>query len=292
MTPTRVSLLYVLVGLCLLAFFTSQNPLVEAVKKENTAFRCFRPFGALSTFKPSAMKGRENCIFEFMEIKSATAVPTCRGGETSAEAGCKVRVEVEALRIRKLKDFSDSARYTLELRSVNDSTINYKGFDGNGYSLCCAFIDDSRCEWVEEADAHLPHEDVSVAKPKRQRLKPKECSVFTAPTFGEADQEQGSSPVIKGHVEKPLHTYSVGHWEAKLTFWRDQEIVGKLSIPFQLTQEDVQKITSPTGNTNANSEPLVPLGNEVGVGAAEALAVVTVKDSSAEGGADDKPKEL
>ena len=84
------------------------------------------------------------------------------------------------------------------------STIDYKGDDDTGYSMCCAFVNGAECEWYETAEG-LKAQRV-VRCPLNEELDEETLRAFT----------EGTRPVVTGAVVKPLHTLTPGLWEAKL----------------------------------------------------------------------------
>ena len=201
----------------------------------HSSFRCYRPFSSLSAFKPSSMHGTDNCNLGFIAVKNATATATCDA------SGCSVQVKIEeGARVTMTKN--DQARYKLELKAVNDSTISYKGFDGRGYSMCCMFMDKAECEWVESEEQ--PPLAEGEQQPAVTTIGTKKQVVTKCPLQDRVPESEAVSELsLSGSITKPLHSYRVGSWDATLSLFDFKEVepVGRVKIFFELTQEEVDK---------------------------------------------------
>jgi hypothetical protein len=256
-------------------------------------FRCSRPFSALDKFAPSAMHRRENCEFQFLEVHNARVDVECDGENTNGTGGCYATLHLElAITDQKLIEHelpqdshedvvSGRSRahyhpyYTLELHALNHSRITYKGFDGLGYDLCCDFLNASsaQCEWDgEDISAPTPQADADPLKDEEQRKATRRqrmhyCAVTDA-----------SSPrgrLISGSVRKPLHKIIAGDWEVRWTLRRGTETVGRLSVPFEVTQATL----SGGGAQQSRHESDHPAAAAAAVPSADVgTAVVTVRD--------------
>ncbi|TPP54636.1 hypothetical protein CGC20_22145 [Leishmania donovani] len=161
---------------------------------------------------------------------STTASPT-RVGNTRASA------------VPFLTEDEDVWRYAVSLKAKGDSSIHYKGFNGgNGYSLCCAALEEADCAWMtpQKGDKDLDcDEDVDVRfAPQRGRVL-RGCPLpFPAPrsagdgVFGasagarvlltDLDEGEGSG-VFHAVITKPLHRFVEGPWEVMVQMWRRRQ---------------------------------------------------------------------
>jgi hypothetical protein len=205
-------------------------------------FRCFRPFKSLDGFSPKHMHARENCDFEYLRVEGASATLTCDAAAAAEAAvpatgasdsdlpkgnalgapstSCAVKVSFNGRTVEP-KDVLhfDGARYTLKL-SQGGKSIFYKGFDGNGFSACCALLGGGLCEWA----------DVNGT----QKHTIKECLLHTA------EARTGVAVPLHGTVSRPLHTFAPGEWNAQLNFYRngatEDDLVGRLVVPFTVPE--------------------------------------------------------
>ncbi len=218
----------------------------EAVKEERPSgrpYRCFRPFKALDGFSPKFMHKRDNCAFDYLRIDGASAELSCANDVTDEsgalsrpapidgvapvalpDSGCQVTVRFNATSlVPKDRLPWDGARYTLKLGN-GGKQIHYKGFDGKGFSVCCALIDGAQCEWQD------------VNETKRHVMR--ECALHDPAALVAGDGVQFS-----GVVTRPLHSYDAGKWNAFITFHRgtaaDDDLVGKLVVPFEVPRFNV-----------------------------------------------------
>ena len=92
--------------------------------------------------------------------------------------------------------YDDSARFQIELHSIGDSRVSYKGMDGEGYSFCCALLDApfAKCDWFQDP-IH-----------SRQTLKIVQCDL--------TNEELVEGTLLKGAIRKPLHRVLGGAWTA------------------------------------------------------------------------------
>ena len=104
----------------------------SARKPSDQTFRCFRSFSTISSFSAKAMEPRNNCRFSFIRVLDAGVDVRCTP-EMEQVGGCYARVWLTGE--PGLPSSADAARYTLELRALNDSVVRYKGMDGNGYGV-------------------------------------------------------------------------------------------------------------------------------------------------------------
>ncbi|RNF24463.1 uncharacterized protein Tco025E_02526 [Trypanosoma conorhini] len=242
----------------------------SAAVKDAAPFRCMRPFASLPRFSPANMDAAENCKFGSLRVINATARTQClredaaRGASTASEGEkppptCSVTlhltfqtvgdevdrpVGVSSVAGHRPAVGGEAYRFSLRLRAFNDSVVEYKGFDQNGYSMCCDLIQGAECAWAGEggssAAAHSPavtQEGDGGSTPDAPRRR--EAVIVSCPL---------RSPVVpgvvfRGVVRKPLHRLLLTEWEARLEFWRgrreERETLGRVLVPFRLTEEDV-----------------------------------------------------
>ncbi|CAG9573543.1 conserved hypothetical protein [Leishmania major strain Friedlin] len=137
----------------------------------------------------------------------------------------------------------DVWRYAVSLKAKGDSSIHYKGFNGgNGYSLCCAALEEADCAWItpQKGDKDLDCDedvDVGFASQRSRVLRgcplpfPAPCSagggVFDAPAGARVlltDLDEGeSSGVFHAVITKPLHRIVEGPWEVMVQMWRRRQ---------------------------------------------------------------------
>lgn len=167
----------------------------------------------------------------------------------------------------------DSMRYTMELKALGTSTVRYKGFDNEGYSVCCSLLknknknnkishqqeeeEDEICEWVDvvvesndTADSDTAastggdEENETTTRKKKATKVQKLTSKTACPLNNDKeynaeliDGKRVYKNLIYGEVERPLHRKVFGKWEARIEFYRDNvdEGVGRLLIPFELS---------------------------------------------------------
>nr|CCC93298.1 conserved hypothetical protein [Trypanosoma congolense IL3000] len=235
------------------------------------SFRCMRPFASLPRFSSASMDVADNCRMRRFVVVNASARMKCvleRGvAESNGAPGmgrasdptCAVTLHTNFRLLndgeKSLDDTSsasgggvvDAYRFSLRLRALNKSVIHYKGFDGNGYSMCCSLIEGAACRWEEDCGAG---KNVNVDCLKGP--VPKEPLVVSCPLYNR--QGEGGDANFQGRFTNPLHRSAVGWWEARLEFWRvggtsDREVLGRLLVPFRLTEDDI----SLAGSTKAAS---------------------------------------
>ncbi|KEG13224.1 hypothetical protein DQ04_01141100 [Trypanosoma grayi] len=209
------------------------------------------------------MNAAENCEFGPFAVINASTSVQCGLGETAGGTaslgdnetmlhGCSVAVHVKF----QMKDEvnrpaasqrldvveNDTYRFSLQLRAFRDSVVHYKGFDQNGYSMCCNFIQGAECSWEgrqQGEDARLKEGAGGGVSGISTRKEPR---IVSCPLYhGVA---RGST--FHGVVTKPLHRLAITEWEARLEFWRgvqqDRELLGRLLLPFRLTEDDVSSL--------------------------------------------------
>ncbi|CBZ26903.1 conserved hypothetical protein [Leishmania mexicana MHOM/GT/2001/U1103] len=162
---------------------------------------------------------------------SATASPT--GGDNTRPSAAPFLTEDE-----------DVWRYAVSLKAKGDSSIHYKGFNGgNGYSLCCAALEEADCAWMtpQKGDKDLDcDEDVDVGFASQRSRVLRGCPLpFPAPhsaggggIFGASadarvlltDLDEGeNSGVFHAVITKPLHRITEGPWEVMVQMWRRRQ---------------------------------------------------------------------
>jgi hypothetical protein len=150
----------------------------------------------------------------------------------------------------------DAMRYTIELKAVGSSTVRYKGFDDEGYSVCCSMLKNNHnsvetteiCEWVNQSSSSSSQVDAQNEEQNETETKvlkvQKLTSKTSCPLNNDADYNvriidgrRVFKNLIHGQVERPLHRKIFGKWEARIEFYRDTTAqgVGRLVIPFELS---------------------------------------------------------
>jgi hypothetical protein len=221
-------------------------------------FRCLRPFGALSAFEAQSMQAKDNCDFGFMRVTDARAEVVCNAGAANdTESGCFATVSFSAVTPKAVSpEFKmDNARFSFSM-GVGKNTVNYKGFDGAGYSVCCSMLEGAACEWLPRS-----------ADDPRTRLAATACPLHTPAT------------AVRGSVRKPLHRIDAGKWDAVIAFHRNPDmdhdsVVGKLLVPFTVTEAMIADALAATSTAAAAA----PADSDLAGGG----AVVTVKKENTE----------
>ncbi|ORC84197.1 uncharacterized protein TM35_000481580 [Trypanosoma theileri] len=269
---TFISLLFIFgCSLSLVADATNNNNNTTTETAALTPFRCMRPFGSLSRFSPSAMNAAENCKFGSFRILNASAVLNCThaksttmsnidGQSTQAEEndkmlvpGCNAVIRI-VFKMEEENKFgttesnnglveNDIYRFSLQLRAFNDSVVHYKGFDQNGYSMCCDLIQEGECVWEKNGNLSQTEgkENISKNTETSEITTPqREPVVVSCPLY---NKKIAKGNVFHGSLIKPLHRLAVTEWEARLEFWRgvknEREVLGRLLLPFKLTESDL-----------------------------------------------------
>uniref|UniRef100_A0A7S1PZ27 Uncharacterized protein n=1 Tax=Neobodo designis TaxID=312471 RepID=A0A7S1PZ27_NEODS len=216
-----------------------------AVNAESTPpFRCFRPFKSLDGFSPKFMHRRDNCDFDFLRIENASAelrcgsntVATPTGASGGEAAGCSVTVRLNATTKAPGEHLGlDGVRYTLKL-GKGGKQIHYKGFDGRGFSACCALVDGAVCDWEDAGNGT-----------KAQRVA--ECPLHKA-----------AGTAFSGTVSRPLHTFVPGKWSAFVAFHRDvaseETLTGRLVVSFDVPDDMEASASSSNAVATVNADDL------------------------------------
>lgn len=147
----------------------------------------------------------------------------------------------------------DAWRYSLNLRAKGNSTVSYKGFDGEGYSVCCEGMQESHCAWETATRADGTTTSIMVLG---------DCPL---PTIPQRTEEAESTVSREAHfvVHRPLHRFVEGPWVLQLQLWRrrpaylpvgttapvedsnseptedHRETLGRVNIPFHITASDL-----------------------------------------------------
>ncbi|CUE60288.1 Hypothetical protein, putative, partial [Bodo saltans] len=183
--------------------------------------------------------------------------------------------------------------YTLELHALNHSKITYKGFDGLGYDLCCDFLNASsaHCEWEDtkkdtvaggdesSSSSSLPPSEQEDAATQQQRIprgqRLHHCAVTNPLT--------PSGRIVSGSIRKPLHKIVAGDWEVRWTLRRGSETVGRLIVPFHITDEMLSGGTSQQVDTSASSAAAPAASAPLVDSPTTGTAVVTVEEQREHG---------
>lgn len=154
----------------------------------------------------------------------------------------------------RLLDTDDLWRYELELRPVGGAggpTVRYRGFDSQGYSLCCDGMADhaAHCQWtdLQAGDNDLVGED-SEATEEVDEGAPRQRQLLACPLpmpSGVTVPKAGTGFTVR--VARPLpSTAADGAWEALLELYRlrstyggggaaaEREVLGRVLVPFAL----------------------------------------------------------
>ncbi|KAH9597695.1 hypothetical protein LSM04_007688 [Trypanosoma melophagium] len=264
---------------CLVADATTTTTTTNLSEKAAlTPFRCMRPFASLPRFSPSVMNAAENCKFGPFRIVNASAVPNCTrvgsppimrtsdGQSSQGEhndkmllPGCNAVIRIvlkmedeNGFKSSQSKDLveNDIYRFALHLRAFNDSVVHYKGFDQNGYSMCCDLLQEAECVWKKNGNfsqskgQENSSENTSTSEKIEAKIETatiqRELVVVSCPLYNNKISQGG---IFHGSLIKPLHRLAVTGWEARLEFWRgvknEKEILGRLLLPFRLTENDI-----------------------------------------------------
>lgn len=142
----------------------------------------------------------------------------------------------------------DYWRYSIALlapTSAGGGEIHYKGFDENGYSMCCDFLqppfsspysgvqggeEESRpasptpsssyCHWIQ---TNPPSDDEPQEEGAGNRTTSRRVLLPTCPlpqTATATTAWRRNSRVIRGKIVKPLPSLAEGEWRAKVRMWR------------------------------------------------------------------------
>ncbi|CCW70355.1 unnamed protein product [Phytomonas sp. Hart1] len=290
--------------------------------REFKGFRCQRPFSTMSSLKRIGdSEAHGNCDFHYFQIENASTRVHCEiltppqssGERVEEPLTCNVEFNIVA-RLAKdaserfeqsvgnlkrypvmatsasaaqtgLLDSEDPWRYTFELRSTLErgTAITYKGYNSQGYSLCCSAIQEAKCEWVyrEEdglsVDSTESLDDVANEQITAQQVL-SDCSL-PLPDFGGGNGSTLSSTysplecgVFHIKVTRTLHRYILGPWEARLELWRqrasfaaegkerdrtpsgiDPEVLGRVIVPFELPKVEEMEVK------DAEAQSLLPV---------------------------------
>ncbi|RNF08491.1 hypothetical protein TraAM80_02717 [Trypanosoma rangeli] len=289
-----------------LSFFLGAASSSTAVK-DTAPFRCMRPFGSLPRFSPANMDAAENCKFGLLRVINATARTRCvrddaaRGASTASNNDkmpptCSVTLNVtfqaegneayHAVGVSSVAGHEEAFggeayRFSLRLRAFNDSVVEYKGFDQNGYSMCCNFIQSAECSWDEERKSSgtphysaSPQEDNGGNAPDASRRR--EAMVVSCPIHSQVVP----GGVFHGVITKPLHRLVVTEWEARLEFWRGQRqervMLGRVLLPFRLTEDDIASAyTSDAAATTLTATAVAAIDDSTSGGRAGAAPIET-----------------
>ncbi|KAF8304638.1 hypothetical protein TcBrA4_0044860 [Trypanosoma cruzi] len=241
-------------------------------------FRCMRPFESLPRFSPANMDSGENCRFGPFRVINAKAMTQCvRDDDDTARAAsptCSVTLRVSfqtegdkrrhrvggaALAGSDEAFGSEAYRFSLRLRAFNDSIVEYKGFDQNGYSMCCHFIEGSECSWdVKEEEGNSTQQEAATPQkdddgrashaPRRREAMVVSCPIRNPVVPG---------IVFHGAITKPLYRLVITDWEARLELWRgrphEKVFLGRVLVPFRLTEDDIASAQSNAAATTTTT---------------------------------------
>lgn len=171
--------------------------------------------------------------YQYMEM-SRNCSYSSRDGNTTATAAAASLLEED----------QDIWRYSIALSHTGASDkgeIHYKGYDHNGYSMCCDFIpspsaaldsssSSSYCFWQPASgDVHryarrvllpdiCPLPQTPDVAAERARIIPSVASSSTKKAA--LGTTQNPFPRVFGQVTKPLPALLPGEWRAKVQLWR------------------------------------------------------------------------
>ncbi|EKF31007.1 hypothetical protein MOQ_005162 [Trypanosoma cruzi marinkellei] len=245
--------------------------------KSVAPFRCMRPFESLPRFSSANMDAGENCRLGPFRVINAKAMTQCvreyddeddTARATSPTCSVTLRVTFQTEGDKKRHHAggstvagseetfgSEAYRFSLRLRAFNDSVVEYKGFDQNGYSMCCQFIEGSECSWEmkekekEEEGANSTQQESATSQegddgrmshaPQRREAMVVSCPIRNPVVPG---------IVFHGAITKPLHRLVITEWEARLELWRgrahEKVFLGRVLVPFRLTEDDIASAQS------------------------------------------------
>ncbi|EAN77501.1 hypothetical protein, conserved [Trypanosoma brucei brucei TREU927] len=250
-----------LVALHFVPYYIQGTVSADSGSNTTVGFRCMRPFASLPRFSSTSMDAAENCKFKRYNVLNASAVVKCestgnatgKAEPTAVTSTCSVTIHAAFRTMGGGKDdnadAADVYRYSLQLRAINNSVVHYKGFDQNGYGLCCSFIEGAKCTWEERETSGVQEAKQEVNATTSQAPTVKEPAVVSCPLHHGEEEHIA----FRGSTVKPLHRLVVGNWEARLEFWRggpsNREVLGRLLVPFRLTDENIAQ-----GNNNTITE--------------------------------------
>lgn len=113
-----------------------------------------------------------------------------------------------------LTDDDDPWRFDFRLKGAGE--IHYKGYGGNGYSVCCDLVDDTEdsgsCVWVGNATNGTAVREV------------RRCPLPLPVEDKTSALAAGSTGAFHGSVEKPLYKLVDGEWKAIVELWRHRQV--------------------------------------------------------------------
>ncbi|KAG8341842.1 hypothetical protein TRVL_07333 [Trypanosoma vivax] len=249
---------YILVLCVVLASWGGARVPVASAKR----FRCLRSFSSLPRLTSTAIKSMSSCNFTAFEVLNANARTSCKatasqdnGARSASVTLCSVTVNV-VLRLpsgsrRELVTTSDEYRYSFHLRALNNSMVHYRGFNKNGFSLCCNFLQGTRCSWEATHNASVRNEsrqrhggapsknESEVADVNATATPPGEPAVLSCPMYTKSSRHE----YVNGTVTKPLHQLVSGSWEVRVEFWHyanaERTGLGRVLLPFHLHKHEI-----------------------------------------------------
>eukprot|EP01012_Entosiphon_sulcatum_P033269 TRINITY_DN42128_c0_g1_i1.p1 TRINITY_DN42128_c0_g1~~TRINITY_DN42128_c0_g1_i1.p1 ORF type:complete len:243 (-),score=39.83 TRINITY_DN42128_c0_g1_i1:9-737(-) len=160
-------------------------------------FRCRRALDQIASLKPKHTPRSASCFLGPIEVLEATAIPAVtHEGQPGIEFRLRATLERQLL----------VAAYQIQLTVLaTGSAVNYEGMDGEGYNMCCRFVDGAECEWVKNEATGLMEQRVN-----KCIMRTEEQEILDA-------REAGKEVVFSGRIVKPLHNSTPGLWEVRFT---------------------------------------------------------------------------
>lgn len=192
-------------------------------------------------------------------------------------------------------DQDDLWRFDLQLTATQEgTTVRYKGFGGEGYSLCCDGLTTgaTNCPWMKQVagDNDLAEEDADGVEEEAQQRQLLTCPLPLPPSEQSLRRGEGGGAgedaAIHMSVTKPLPKIVAGPWEARIQYSRkrlegEREDLGRIIVAFELRPE----VLWAGGHVS-----LVPAGGRDGgdaEGGNAALVVATPEEEEGEEEEDD-----
>lgn len=165
----------------------------------------------------------------------------------------------------------DPWRYTVQLRAKNDSTVEYKGFDGDGFSMCCHMISEGECPWMQAqlGDNDIEADEAAVKHTRLLRSCPlpleepggrrnggkSRGNAATAPTAS-TPRSATTQDLFHGVVTKPLHRWVSGPWEVRVEMWRKR-------AAYEVSTESSREESPPSSSAKEEGNAEEPADREV-----------------------------
>lgn len=250
---------------------------LEGQRDKYASFRCQKPLASLAK-ENAGLKAKSleaiksnNCDFSYFSIQNASVSVLCEPSDekiaessvdTPADVTCRATVALDmnlspefslllqhqqqgsAVRQGDVDEHRDIWRYSLALfHTAEKGGVHYKGYQQNGYSVCCDLLRQPGSFSVSRNDpaSFCTWRLADEAREFDQRVLSPDCPAPQVPlTNAEKKAREGSSQHFSGVITKPLPFYVGGEWLAKVQLWRTRE--GALDRAASKWEEEVEMV--------------------------------------------------